>query len=132
LFPILDGIRALISGGEIKEYISTAVDFSKFSLTYTCLLMFLVLYPIVNKKDLTFFTKMSAYGVIFIVSQILFVVGIAIYSMTNTPYNLSMTTAPEEHNIAMFKTNFYPLAGVLAAGYYLHSLGLPIIRQNKH
>jgi hypothetical protein len=36
----------------------------------------------------------------------------------------------ETRNIVMFKDQFQALTGMLAAGYYLHQLGLPIIFDN--
>ena len=56
---------------------------------------------------------------------------VAIYSFTNTSYHFTWQEDNALHDIALVRGNFYPLAGVLAAGYYFHSLGIPIINQSK-
>ena len=74
--------------------------------------------------------RLSSYGVFCISSQIIFVVGVAIYSFTNTTYVFSWYTedvGPDAANIPLLKGDFFPLMGVLCAGFYLHGLGLPIL-----
>lgn len=131
LYPIIIGIKDTIAGTYTPS-VSPEVDFSSFSLTWTSIIIFIPLYLIVCMKDRSIFIKISSIGVIFIVIQILFVICIFIMSLTNTDYDLTLVREHTEgKNIAMFHKNFQSLTGMLAAGYYVHQLGLPIILDNK-
>ena len=134
LFPIIIGVRDLATG-EFTPYIKTDVDFSRFSLAWTSIIIFMPLYFIVNMRDRTIFIRMSTYGVLFVLVQILFVIYFFFYSLTNTSFTFTWTEGHEIQeygsNITMFKSNFQALTGMLASGFYLHQLGLPIILDNK-
>lgn len=82
------------------------------------------------------FVRMSTYGVLFVAVQIMFVIAFFFYSLMDTSFNISFSQGSdveqEDHSITMFKSNFQALTGMLAAGYYLHQLGLPIILDNKN
>ena len=134
LFPFVVGIIDIISGTYTPS-VSTEVDFTKFSLAWTSIIIFIPLYLIVCMKDRSIFIKMSSFGVLFIIIQIMFVVVIFFYSISNTKYSFTWIESEnivEGQNIAMFKSNFQSLTGMLAAGYYLHQLGLPVILDNKN
>ncbi|CAI2364283.1 unnamed protein product [Moneuplotes crassus] len=132
LFPFIIGIKDIFTETYTAS-VETDVDFSTFSLTWTSIIIFLPLYFIVCMKDRSIFIKISSIGVVFIIIQIIFVVVMFIYSLTNTEYYLTLVQEESDgpENIAMFHTNFQSLTGMLAAGYYLHQLGLPIILDNK-
>lgn len=134
LFPVIIGIKDIISG-EYTPYVKTEADFSEFSLAWTSIIIFIPLYLVVSLRDRTIFIRVATYGVIFIIVQILFVIYFFIYSLTNTSYDFSIyeqrAPTPEVSNITLFNTNFQALTGMLAAGYYLHQLGLPIILDNE-
>ena len=79
---------------------------------------------------------MGSYGVLCIFIQIFFVICVFVYSTANTKYEFSIVKQ-ENHweengtrNVYLYNENFYPLMGVLAAGFYLHGMGLPILREN--
>ena len=148
LFPMIIGIKDLITG-QYTPSISTQADFSQFSLAWTSLLIFFPLYIIVCKRDRSFFVKMSTFGVFAVIIQILFVVYMLFVAVFTTKFTFSLTETKQgpasdsedlensgievrESNIVMFKSNFEALAGMLAAGYYMHQLGLPIILDNKY
>jgi len=137
LFPVIQKILSFVGivSAEEANSMSLDVDFSKFSESWTCILQFLIIYPICNMKRLDFFIKMSQYGVICIFVQIGFVLGVGIYSISNTSYSLTFyqeSTHPSEPVIAFWKPNFFPLAGILGAGFYQHAMALPILSQNKN
>lgn len=64
LFPIIVAIIEWIG----KEKISLDTDFSlsRFSLTYTCIALTIILYPVVSKKDISLFIKINSFGVLFV------------------------------------------------------------------
>mmetsp|Transcript_6598 Transcript_6598/g.5692 ORF Transcript_6598/g.5692 Transcript_6598/m.5692 type:complete len:191 (+) Transcript_6598:210-782(+) len=135
LFPFIIGIKDIISGTYTPN-VNTDVDFSSFSLTWISIIIFIPLYFITCIKDRTLFVRMSSFGVIFILIQIIFVVLMFIYSLSNTSYSFSWIqgSAPQDdeiRNISMFKKDFQSLTGMLAAGYFLHQLGLPVILDNN-
>lgn len=138
LYPILTKVLYYIESSSFNAngLISLAPDFSQFSYSWVCVIYFVIIVPIIFKKDLGFFIRMSTYGVFCIFVQIFFVLGIAIYSFTNTTYEVTVTARPptEENDMAisLFRENFYPLMGVMSAGFYLHGLGLPILSENKN
>ena len=78
---------------------------------------------------------MGSYGVFCIFIQIFFVISVFIYSSANTTYTFSLVKTEDPQiedtrNVYLYNSNFYPLLGVLGAGFYLHGLGLPILREN--
>lgn len=135
LFPVIIGVKGLITGQQIAT-VPTETTFSQFSLAWTSIIVFIPLYVIVCLRDRTIFIRMSTFGVLFILIQILFVVLIFFYSIFTTDYNYFWTdadvTKQDNNAIVMFGSNFQSLTGMLAAGYFLHQLGLPIILDNKN
>jgi hypothetical protein len=135
LFPFIVGIQDLMTGND-TPFIETSVDFSKFSLSWISVIIFFPLYYVICKRDRGFFIRLSTVGVLFIIFQILFVVAFFIYSLTNTSYSSSWISEnkelSQESEIVMFGSDFKNLAGMLAAGYYMHQLGLPIILDSKN
>lgn len=120
------------------EPILTA-DFGHFSLAYMALVVFAVEFVITLKKDLSIFIKLMSFGSIFIISLILFIIGFGFYAIATT--NFDMLTPSEKVNIdftsdtrylRLFNTDFSPLAGLLGIGYFLHTVSLPIIKNNAN
>jgi hypothetical protein len=133
LFPFIVGIQDIITGNYTPS-VDTEADFTYFSLSWTSIIIFVPLYLVICLQDRKIFIRLSSYGVLFILIQILFVIIIFFISVTNTSYSFSIgeeDSVGDTRNISMFKSTFQPLAGMLAAGYYLHQLGLQIIHDNK-
>lgn len=90
----------------------------------------------VNKRDLSIFIRLSTYGVICVCLILAFIFGVSVYSFTNTNYQVSvygndhMHTA-EYSQINLISLNFPALAGALGCGYFLHTISLPIIKNNE-
>ena len=92
------------------------------------------------KKDLKIFIKLASYGTFFIMALILFIIGVGIYSLTNTSYDVLMTHTTDNNlsdsnsirHLYGINQNFSTLAGMLGIGYFLHSLSIPIVRKNKN
>lgn len=133
LYPFIVGIKDILNG-EYTPSVGTEADFTYFSLAWTSVIIFVPVYFIVCLQDRTIFIRMSSYGVLFIIIQIFFVIVIFFFSILNTKYSFSIVEEDligESKNIAMFKSSFQSLTGMLAAGYYLHQLGLQIILDNR-
>lgn len=108
------------------------VDFSHFSYSYTCLIVFSILMVLGHQKDLGLFVKINTLGVIFTIIIIIFIIGIGIQSITlerNGPLKADL----EETNPIKLTSDGYPsLLGILGGGYYLHNISLPIYRNSKN
>jgi len=83
-----------------------------------------------------------SFGTFFIIGLILFIVGYGIYGFTNTEYLIEVSHTYESNNVYdlnndqrymyMFNNNFSTLAGMLGIGYFLHTISIPIVRNNKN
>jgi hypothetical protein len=90
------------------------------------------------RRDLSIFIKLMRFGTYFIMTLMFFIVAVGIYSLTNTDFSILGPGEPMNVNIDddhrylyLFNTNFSPLAGQLGIGYFLHTVSLPITRNNE-
>lgn len=90
LFPILLAIIEIFTGG--NRSISLAPDWSQFSYTWTCVIIFVIVFLMTASPNIQFFVKINSLGVIFIAIVILFVCGMGFYSLSNTQFTYSRTT----------------------------------------
>lgn len=81
-----------------------------------------------------------SYGSYFIMGLMVFIVGVGFYGFSNTTYEIKTFDHPEiiydnkESDVRflnLFSSNFSPLAGQLGIGYFLHTVSLPIIKNNE-
>ena len=105
-------------------------------------MMYFVVAGICLKRDLAIFVRMASYGAVSIIIIAFFVIGVGIYSFSNTSFQiLSYPSQPQPPPInqdiqqaltpiLLFNTNFSPLAGVLGVGFFLHPLTVSIVRNN--
>jgi len=123
----------LLLEAQINQLILILISQS-FSYSYTCILIFIMLLGITSIKNLSIFIRINTFGVIFIFMIIFFIVGIGIFSFTNTTfvYSLSELTADTQY-IKLANSKLQDLLwGILGGGYYLHNITLPIIRNNRN
>ena len=133
LFPILAAIIEWVF--ETKINLKTDFTLDEFSLTYTCIGLTFILYPIINKKDMTIFIRVSSIGIICVILVLTFIFSYGFYSLTNTKFRISNEKNDfdsDERNISLFRSSFNSLAGMMTLGFYLHSLALPITKENIH
>ena len=71
--------------GEHRE-LSTRMDFSEFSYSWTCVIVFVLISLITMKKDLSIFVKFNTYGVIFTIIIVLFIVTVGIIGLAHGGY----------------------------------------------
>ena len=115
-----------------------SADFSTFSLAYMAILLFVMEAIITSKKDLSIFIRLMSFGSAFIIALIVFIVAFGFYGMATTTYKLAgptdvippYTEDSKERYLKLFNTDFSPLAGNLGIGYFLHTVSLPIVRNN--
>ena len=115
----------------------TTADFSVYSLAYVALFIFVLEFFITLKKDLSIFIRLVSFGSIFIISLILFIIGFGFYAFSNTDFVFVNSdvqpdfTPGDPRQLRLFNTDFSPLAGTLGIGYFLHTVSLPIIKNNE-
>lgn len=86
LYPIILAPIDWFSTSNVYE--ETGLSFTDFSPAYVTLMIFAIEVVITMRKDLTVFIKVASFGSIFIISLILFIIGVGIYSLTNTTYKI--------------------------------------------
>lgn len=136
LYYIVLAIADWTSGNEFTPI--NSADFSKFSLAYMAILVFVIEFIITAKKDLSIFIRLMSYGSAFIISLIVFIIAFGFYGIGTTKYEIvSPGTVIEPYtdktpfrDIKLFNSDFSPLAGSLGIGYFLHTVSLPIVRNN--
>ena len=119
----------------------TSADFGVFSQAYVTLIILGMELLITAKKDLSIFIRLMTYGSAFIIALVLFIIGFGFYGIGTTTYEVLPTSEPvpcitrtdsSQHGyIKLFNADFSPLAGALGIGYFLHTVSLPIVRNNE-
>lgn len=136
LYPIILSIYAWITGGNPIYYANPT--FGHFSQSYCALFLAAILIVICMQKDLNIFMRIGSFGVIFILLFVFYIIFNYIYATSNTTFEFgSMVQSDatdwtaQTRTVVLFNSNFGPLAGILCAGYYLHTCALPLIRSSK-
>jgi hypothetical protein len=62
------------------------MNFSEFSYTWTCFIIFGILFIVALKRDLTIFIKINTYGVIFTMIIIAFIVSVGLTGLYHGGY----------------------------------------------
>ena len=141
LFPIILFFIEITTN--LERQIDTDVDFSQFSYSYTCIIVFLILFIVTAKRDLNIFVKINAFGVIFTIIIITFIIGVGIYGISTKKYSFATTnnqipdySSHDDSNdtiyLPLFTSNYGDLLGILGGGFYLHNISLPIYRNSKN
>ena len=83
--------------------------------------------------------SIGSYGVIFLVLLMSFMVAMGFIAMGNTTFVVGSAADSDQtqwdssmRTLVLFNTNFSPLAGILCAGYFLHTGSLSIVRASKN
>ena len=87
LFPIILAAIEIFTGG--NRELNLAPDWSEFSYSWTCVIIFLIVYVMGIPKDVSIYAKINSFGVVFITVILLFIFGLGFYSLSNTEYTTS-------------------------------------------
>lgn len=103
------------------------------------IIVFVIECLITSRKDLSIFIRLMSYGSAFIMALIAFIIGFGFYGIATTHYEIAppgkidpYTPADDTRYIQLFNSDFSPLAGALGIGYFLHTVSLPIVRNNEN
>ena len=109
-----------------------------YSITHIAIGMFLFLTVVCLKTDMSFFMQVSSAGVIFLMVLILFIITKGIQAFGNTEFMIGSTEQANTtdwssslRTITVASANYAPVAGILCPGYFLHVVGVPILRNAK-
>eukprot|EP00047_Mylnosiga_fluctuans_P024926 m.176149 g.176149 ORF g.176149 m.176149 type:complete len:529 (+) comp9957_c1_seq2:2131-3717(+) len=91
----------------------------------------LLVFPLINFKSLTFFTKFNALGVVSIMYIILFVVSNAFIYADDSGSPVGGVHLSKDLNVVEFKGSFVMLTGVLSLSYFIHNGALSIMRNQR-
>ena len=67
-----------------------SVNWQEFSLSWSCVLIFIVILLMSLPRDTSYIRSVNAFGVFFIMIFLSFIIGNGIYSMTMTDYTYSL------------------------------------------
>ncbi|XP_072046802.1 neutral amino acid transporter 9-like [Amphiura filiformis] len=98
-------------------------DQTKTVPLFLCLLIF----PLINFKSPTFFTKFNALGTL----SVFFLLSYVCKMAAGWKINLNFTDTESPHYAEVFSWNFPALTGILALGYFIHNCVSSIIRNQK-
>ena len=143
LYPVILFFIELAGGPEQK--ISHDIDFREFSYSYTCIIIFMIVFAMVAPRNTGIYNKINSFGVIFIMIIIVFTCGVGIYSLSNTSYTLDKDkyqeyiddrTAGDDYSyvslVKLFSKPYGPLMGILGGGYYFHNISLSVCRNSRN
>lgn len=74
-----------MAGGP-KRDITHDIDFSQFSYSYTCVIIFVIVFLMTLPRDTSIYGKINAFGVVFIVIIIIFTCYVGFHSISETTY----------------------------------------------
>jgi len=137
LYPLSLAMYSWVSGTSPIYYADPT--FSHFSQSYCAIFLGIILIAICSKKDLGVFMRIGSLGVIFIMLFVVYIIYSFIYAEKTTQFSFGTEAQSDDTNwldpdrtLVLFNSNFGPLAGILCAGYYLHTCSLPLIRSSKN
>ena len=84
LFPILLFIIELFTGADREMDLKP--DWSQFSYTWTCVIIFVITFLMTASRNLKIFVKINSMGVIFIAIVLLFIIGVGIKGLLDTTF----------------------------------------------
>ncbi|KAJ8916585.1 hypothetical protein NQ315_000229 [Exocentrus adspersus] len=107
------------------NYVNVNTAFDKIWNLYTTVPIFLgaVMFPLLNFKSPTFFTKFNSLGTISVAYLLLFV------AIKACNWGVNMPNIVSEFQI---KPTFCALTGMLSLSYFIHNIIISVMRHNKH
>ena len=144
LYPII----LFMAGKDIT--VDLSVNWSEFSLSYSCVIIFGLLVIMTLPRDTSYIRKVNAFGVVFIIVFLTFVLANGFLATFTTDYTYSKekydqyieTTEASKKGteteidymayIPIVGPSFFPVMGILGGGFYFHNMALPIISNAQH
>lgn len=99
-----------------------------WTLKTTPLFLIFVLYPLINFKSATFFTKFNSLGTV----SIVFIFSSVMYRSYKWGINADFTNTASPQYIPLVSSSFPSLTGILALGLFIHNAIITIMENNRH
>jgi heme/copper-type cytochrome/quinol oxidase subunit 2 len=90
LCPVLLALIDLCSGANTD--MNTKPNWGEFNYTWTCVIIFFIVFAMTAIKDLNIFVRINSFGVIFITLIILMIMGLGFYSFSDTKFTYNEST----------------------------------------
>jgi len=107
---------------------TTMFDMVWGQFTTVPLFLTILVFPLINLKSATFFTKFNSLGTV----SILFILTSVLYRCYEWGLNAEFTDVDSEQYIPLFRSSFPSLTGILALGLFIHNAIITIMTNNKH
>ena len=104
------------------------VNFDNWWNLQTAPLFLLVIFPLLNFKSISFFTKFNSFGTI----TVLFLIAVVIYYASLWGININFDDVRTTAYVHMFKGTFWSMSGTLALGLFIHDAIITIVSNNSH
>jgi len=111
-----------------SEGFSISMDVIWGQYTTVPLFLILFLFPLVNLKSATFFTKFNSLGTI----SILFILCSVLYRCYEWGLHADFKDETSPQYIPLYKDSFPSLTGILALGLFIHNAIITIMSNNRH
>jgi len=92
------------------------------------LFLVVIVFPLINLKSATFFTKFNSLGTV----SILFILSSVLYRTYGWGINADFSDVTSEQYIPLVRSSFPSLTGILALGLFIHNAIITIMSNNKH
>lgn len=92
------------------------------------LFLILVVFPLINLKSATFFTRFNALGTV----SILFILTSVLFRCYEWGINADFSDPTSSQYIPLIRSSFPSLTGILALGLFIHNAIITIMTNNKH
>jgi len=107
---------------------SSSFDLIWGQFTTVPLFLVLIVFPLINLKSATFFTKFNSLGTV----SILFILSSVLYRCYEWGINAEFSDETSEQYIPLARSSFPSLTGILALGLFIHNAIITIMTNNKH
>lgn len=143
LYPVILYFVEKATGEE--RTIDHDTDWSQFSYSYTCIIIFVIAFTMTAPKDTSIYNKINSFGVVFIAIIIIFTCAVGIHSLTDTTFTDSKSdyddylakkaadlNPPYLAYVPLFSSPMAPLMGILGGGFYFHNIALSVCRNSRN
>jgi len=109
---------------------SSSSEFETIWGQFTTVPLFLIIlvFPMINLKSATFFTKFNALGTV----SIIFILTSVLFRCYEWGINADFSDPTSDQFIPLIKSSFPSLTGILALGLFIHNAIITIMSNNKH
>jgi len=109
---------------------ATESEFDKIWGQYSTVPLFLILilFPLVNLKSATFFTKFNALGTV----SIMFILSSVLFRCYEWGFNVNFSDQSSAEYIPLVKSTFPSLTGILTLALFIHNAIITIMSNNRH